>query len=99
MLIRRRLLQRGLTTAAGLTLSRTVPAMQQAMASPAQVRSGVRLIPYVDPLPVPPVIRPTGGLGEVIDIDFGYLAEDGIRDLPPTTLWGYNGSWPGPTIE
>jgi spore coat protein A len=21
------------------------------------------------------------------------------RDLPPTTLWGYSGSWPGPTIE
>jgi spore coat protein A len=21
------------------------------------------------------------------------------RDLPPTTVWGYNGSWPGPTIE
>ena len=21
------------------------------------------------------------------------------RDLPATTLWGYNGSWPGPTIE
>jgi len=21
------------------------------------------------------------------------------RDLPPTTLWGYNGSWPGSTIE
>jgi len=21
------------------------------------------------------------------------------RDLPPTTLWGYNGIWPGPTIE
>ncbi|WP_263381350.1 multicopper oxidase family protein [Granulicella arctica] len=21
------------------------------------------------------------------------------RDLPPTTVWGYNGTWPGPTIE
>jgi spore coat protein A len=21
------------------------------------------------------------------------------RDLPPTTVWGYNGVWPGPTIE
>ena len=21
------------------------------------------------------------------------------RDLPPTSLWGYNGIWPGPTIE
>jgi spore coat protein A, manganese oxidase len=99
MLSRRRLLQRGLTTAAGLTLSRTVHAMQQAMASPAQVRSGVRLIPYVDPLPVPPVIRATGRPGEVIDIEMRQFQQKVHRDLPPTTLWGYNDSWPGPTIE
>jgi spore coat protein A, manganese oxidase len=99
MLSRRRLLQRGLTTAAGLTLSKAVPAMQQAMASPAQVRSGVRLISYVDPLPVPPVIRATGRPGEVIDIEMRQFQQKVHRDLPPTTLWGYNGSWPGPTIE
>jgi spore coat protein A len=99
MLSRRRLIQRGLTTAAGLTLSKAVPAMQQAMASPAQVRSGVRLISYVDPLPVPPVIRATGRPGEVIDIEMRQFQQKVHRDLPPTTLWGYNGSWPGPTIE
>jgi spore coat protein A len=99
MLSRRRLLQRGLTTAAGLTLSKTVPAMQQAMASPAQVRSGVRLTPYVDSLPVPPVIRATGKPDETIDIEMGQFQQKVHRDLPPTTLWGYNGSWPGPTIE
>ena len=99
MLSRRRLLKRGLTTAAGLTLSRTVPAMQQAMASPTQVRSGVRLIPYVDSLPIPPVIHATGRPGEVIDIEMRQFQQKVHRDLPPTTLWGYNGSWPGPTIE
>jgi spore coat protein A, manganese oxidase len=99
MLSRRRLLQRGLTTAAGLTLSRTVPAMQQAMASPAQVRSGARLTPYLDPLPVPPVIRATGKPGETIDLEMGQFQQKVHRDLPPTTVWGYNGSWPGPTIE
>ena len=99
MLSRRRLLQRGLTTAAGLSLSKTVPAMQQAMASPAQVRSGVRLAPYVDSLPVPPVIRATGRPGEVIEIEMRQYQQKVHRDLPPTTIWGYNGSWPGPTIE
>ena len=99
MLSRRRLLKRGLTTAAGLTLSRTVPAMQQAMASPTQVRSGVRLIPYVDSLPIPPVIHATGRPGEVIDIEMRQFQQKVHRDLPPSTLWGYNGSWPGPTIE
>ena len=99
MLSRRRLLQRGLTTAAGLTLSKTVPAMQQAMASPAQVRSGVKLTPYVDSLPIPPVIHATGRPGEAIDIEMLQFQQKVHRDLPPTTLWGYNGSWPGPTIE
>lgn len=73
--------------------------MQQAMASPAQVRSGVRLTPYVDSLPVPPVIRATGKPGETIDIEMGQFQQKVHRDLPQTTLWGYNGSWPGPTIE
>jgi spore coat protein A len=73
--------------------------MQQAMASPAQVRSGVRLISYVDSLPVPPVIRATGKPGDVIDIEMRQFQQKVHRDLPPTTLWGYNGSWPGPTIE
>src|SRR5271168_376624 len=99
MLSRRRLLQRGLTSAAGLTLSKTVPAMQQAMASPAQVRSGVSLTPYVDSLPLPPVIRATGKPGETIDIEMVQFQQKVHRDLPPTTVWGYNGSWPGPTIE
>src|SRR5271170_6393786 len=99
MLTRRRLLQRGLTTAAGLTLSKTVPAMQQAMASPAQVRSGVKLTRYVDPLPIPPVIRSTGKPGEVIDVEMNQFQQKVHRDLPPTTVWGYNGTWPGPTIE
>ncbi len=99
MLSRRRLLQNGLTTAAGLTLSKTVPAMQQAMASPPQVRSGVKLARYVDPLPIPPVIRATDKPGEVIDIEMRQFQQKVHRDLPPTTVWGYNGSWPGPTIE
>jgi spore coat protein A, manganese oxidase len=73
--------------------------MQQAMASPAQVRSGVRLTPYVDSLPVPPVIRSTGKPGETIDIEMNQFQQKVHRDLPPTTVWGYNGSWPGPTIE
>jgi spore coat protein A len=99
MLSRRRLLKRGLTSATALTLTKTVPAMQQAMASPSQARSGVRLKRYVDPLPIPPVIRATGEPGEVINLEMRQFRQKVHRDLPPTTLWGYNGCWPGPTIE
>jgi spore coat protein A len=99
MLSRRRLLHRSLYTAAGLSLSKAVPALGQAMASPRQVRSDVKLTRYVDPLPIPPVLRPTGNPGEVIDIEMRQFRQKVHRDLPHTTVWGYNGVWPGPTIE
>ncbi len=98
MLSRRRLLHNSLYSAAGLTLSRGVPALAQAqMANPTPFRSGIRLAPYVDPLPVPPVLR--GKPGETLDVEMRQFHQKVHRDLPPTTLWGYNGSWPGPTIE
>ena len=99
MLSRRSLLSRGLYTSAGLALHKNFPAIGQAMASPPQVRSQVKLAPYVDPLPIPPVIRATGISGEVIDMEMRQFRQKVHRDLPPTTLWGYNGTWPGPTIE
>jgi len=99
MVSRRRLLQRSLYTAAGVTLSKGVPLLGQAMASPPQVRSSVKLTRFVDPLPIPPVIRSTGKPDDIIEIEMRQFKAKVHRDLPPTTLWGYNGSWPGPTIE
>ena len=99
MLSRRRLIQSGLYTAAATTLSKSASAMGQTMASPPQVRSEVKLTRYVDPLPIPPVLRPSGQPGEVVEIDMRQFQQKVHRDLPPTTVWGYNGSWPGPTIE
>jgi spore coat protein A len=76
-----------------------MPALGQVMASPTPIRSAVKLIRYVDPLPIPPIIRSTDKPGEIIDIEMNQFQAKVHRDLPPTTLWGYNGSWPGPTIE
>jgi spore coat protein A, manganese oxidase len=69
------------------------------MASPVPVRSGVKLTRYVDPLTIPPVIRASGEIGETVEIEMLQFQQKVHRDLPPTTVWGYNGSWPGPTIE
>ncbi len=69
MLSRRRLLSRGLYTSASLLLSKGVPAISQAMASPSQVHSEIKLARYVDPLPIPPVIRATGKTGEMVEIE------------------------------
>jgi spore coat protein A, manganese oxidase len=71
----------------------------QGMASPDPVRSGIKLNRYIDPLPIPPVIRSTGKADETIEIEMVQIKQKVHRDLPPTTVWGYNGSWPGPTIE
>jgi spore coat protein A, manganese oxidase len=76
-----------------------MPALGQGMASPPAVRSGVKLTPYVDAIPIPPVIRATGKSGEMVKIEMVQFQQKVHRDLPATTVWGYNGSWPGPTIE
>ena len=51
---------------------------------------------YVDALPIPAVIRPTAGIQQVVMSEFYQKLH---RDMPPTRLWGYNGTYPGPTIE
>jgi spore coat protein A, manganese oxidase len=99
MLSRRRLLQSGLSTAAGVTFGKRLPAFGQAMASPVPVRSGVKLAPYVDPLPIPRVIVATDNPTEIVELEMIQFQQKVHRDLPATTVWGYNGSWPGPTIE
>jgi spore coat protein A, manganese oxidase len=53
---------------------------------------------YVDPLPIPPVIRPSQQ-GQTVAIAMRQFRHKAHRDLPPTSLWGYNSTWPGPTIE
>ena len=60
------------------------------------------LEPYVDPLPLPAVATPlTGSPGATAtyDIVVTEFQQQLHRDLPPTTVWGYGGSYPGPTIE
>jgi spore coat protein A, manganese oxidase len=99
MLSRRLFLRRGVYTAAGVAFCKDVPALGQGMASPTPVRSGVKLTRYVDALPIPPVIRPSDKSGETIKIEMLQFQQKVHRDLPATTVWGYNGTWPGPTIE
>jgi spore coat protein A len=53
---------------------------------------------YVDPLPIPPVIRPPRS-GATVRVHMREFRQKAHRDLPPTKLWGYNGVWPGPTFE
>src|SRR5215471_19500359 len=61
----------------------------------------VSLTPFVDSLPIPAVIRPSGTVhGEpLFNVAMRPFRQKLHRDLPPTPLWGYNASYPGPTFE
>lgn len=65
------------------------------------LRSGARLPePFQVPLPVPPVLEPTRRDG---DTDYYEITqrtgEARILPGPATEVWGYDGVFPGPTIE
>jgi spore coat protein A len=64
------------------------------------------LTPFVDPLPVPPVATPVGQseIGPQYRLAMVERQQRLHRDLPPTTVWGFDdgttgGGYPGPTVE
>ncbi|MFC8373674.1 multicopper oxidase family protein [Streptomyces sp. NPDC057239] len=66
-----------------------------------QLRSAVPLPePYTVPLPIPSVLAPAGTSGGTDRYEITQRQVT-ARILPgvPTTLWTYNGTYPGPTIE
>jgi spore coat protein A len=56
---------------------------------------------FVDPLPIPGVLRPVRKVNGVpfYEVPMTQFRQQLHRDLPPTTVWGFHGSYPGPTIE
>ncbi|MBV8529094.1 MAG: hypothetical protein JOZ75_12330, partial [Candidatus Dormibacteraeota bacterium] len=56
------------------------------------------LAPFVDPLPMPRRLLAAEHRGRLtVRIRAG--AHRFHRDLPPSPIWGYDGTVPGPTIE
>ena len=55
------------------------------------------LTQFVDQLPIMPVLRPDPN--GVTHIRMLPALQKVHRDLPATPIWGYNGIWPGPTME
>lgn len=60
-----------------------------------------RLTPFVDRLPIPSVLKPTCKSRKSTNyiVRMKEFRQKLHRDLPPTRLWGYEGKYPGPTIE
>ena len=88
-------------TAGALTI-RPWEAIERGLALTGKVLSSERALPepFKVPLPVPPVLRPTRS-----DATTDYyevtqqVAQQEILPGVPTEIWGYNGVFPGPTIE
>lgn len=106
---RRRFLEQAGVFATGLLLTETGSAMadMQAAMSDAVLGSG-ELTPFVDALPLPPIAKSMGTRenperkGEQIPYYKIAMREMHVkvhRDLPPTRVWGFNDSSPGPVFE
>lgn len=65
---------------------------------PGPIR-GVALTSYVDALPIPAVLKAHESGQSALGVEMRAAQHGAHRDLPHTTVWGYNGTWPGPTIE
>src|SRR6266850_897369 len=72
-----------------------------AFLSARRVAAQVSLTPFMDPLPVPAVIRPVDVRRPVplFHVTMQPFKQKLHRDLPPTPLWGFNAQYPGPTFE
>ena len=59
----------------------------------------VVLEPFVDALPIPAVATPDSGIAggpASYTLTMTEFQQTLHRDLPPTTMWGYGGTFPGP---
>jgi spore coat protein A len=68
----------------------------------SEVTCSAVLTPYLDPMPIPPVAQPilgTPGGFATYNIRVQRFRQQLHSQLPPTVLWGYEGTYPGPTIE
>jgi spore coat protein A, manganese oxidase len=100
---RRDFLERIIATVPGFVLANAVARSQ--MAAPAAIQSRIPPPPtldrYIDPLPIPKRLAPSGKskgrtLYRVRMLEFKKPLHS---QLPPARLWGYEGQHPGPIIE
>ena len=100
MFTRRELLKAGAIGGASLVVPWKGLVPSALAQSTAAVTAG-SLVPYVDRLPLPSVLQPTSfdkGIAQY-RVAMTQFRQRLHKQLPATTLWGYAGGVPGPTIE
>ena len=76
-------------------------ALQSGAATQPQYRKPSTLDPFIDPLPIPKRLTPHSSRKDKVEyrvrmMEFKHQMHS---QLPPTTAWGYEGQYPGPTID
>jgi spore coat protein A len=103
---RREYLRQAGLMAAGFMSPQHTHQQQQQLARP--VLDPATLTPFVDPLPIPPVARPSGlrtsptdAAGKVpyYRLAMRHISNQVHREVKPTRCWGIGPSSPGPTLE
>ncbi len=100
---RRQFLKLSIASAPGLALAHGVNAddTTRGVAAPQAYRKPGSLERYIDPLPVPKRLIPQSASegGVQYRVRMSEFTQRMHSQLPPTRLWGYEGQYPGPTIE
>lgn len=106
LISRRRFLRRASVLATGLSIERT--AIASGIAPSSKALDPNTLKPYVDPLPLPALVKSSGTHPDPEDpskalplyrVSMQEIHQKVHRDLPPTRMWGFNGTSPGPLFE
>ena len=99
MISRRRFLKASGIAGAGLLLP-WPQNIRQAFAASGSLDAST-LTKYIDPLPIPRVLEPQGRPGQAAfyQVAMSEFKQQLHSELLPTTVWGYDGTYPGPTIE
>jgi len=95
----------GVSAFAGCSTNDGTPASDDnselAPQSSVTTHSSPDLEKWVDDVPRPDVIEPVGTKNgqPYYEVEMREVEQEVHRDLSPTTVWGYDGQFPGPTIE
>lgn len=101
MVNRRKFLQLGAGVGAGMVLPLGLNYSKLFAATATGIlKDASLLIKYLDPLPIPALMSPSGSINGTPQyiIAMTQFTQQLHQLMAPTTLWGYNGSYPGNTI-
>ena len=88
--------------ASAITVGGFIVPWKQGMANTSSPLDPAVIPKFVDPLPIPAILKPTGNSENAASykVTMSEFQQQVLpAGFPATTVWGYEGSFPGPTIE